>query len=457
VESGGVIIIHYRKEYRQKLVSPEQAVRIVKNGDWIDFGFGHSKPVALDNALAMRKSELKDINIRHVLSLTPQACIEADPEGDVFTLNSWYFSAYDRKLSGRGQVYHSPMVFSNLSLNYQKSIHHQVDVAMLRVTKMNQDGYFNLHCACASGRAIIKASKKVVVEVNPLLPWAMGGADEVVHISEVDYIVEAESKVETIPAASPSDADRKIAMHIVPLIRDGACIQLGIGGLPNLIGTMLIESDVKDLGCHSEMLADAYYHLYKAGKLTNRKKEVDKGKSTFAFAAGSQFLYDWLNYNPSLATYPASYTNNPRIIAQNPNTISINACLEVDLFGQVSSESVGTRQISGTGGQLDFASGAYLSQNGISFICCNSSYRDIDGNLKSRIVPALLPGSIVTVPRSLTHCIVTEYGIADLAGRSVWQRAEALINIAHPDLRDELIKEAEKMNIWRKSNKQPVA
>ncbi|MGI6469450.1 MAG: acetyl-CoA hydrolase/transferase family protein [Syntrophomonadaceae bacterium] len=456
-ESGGLINIHYQKEYQEKLVSPEEAVRIVKNGDWIDFGFGHSKPVALDRALALRKDELKDINIRHVLSLSPQACIEADPEGEVFALNSWYFSAYDRKLPDRGQAYHSPMAFGNLALNYQKSIQYQVDVAMLRVTAMNKDGYFNLHCACASCRAIIEASKKVVVEVNHRLPWAMGGADELIHISEVDYIVEAESTVETIPAASPSDTDRKIAMHIVPLIRDGACLQLGIGGLPNLIGTMLVESDIKDLGCHSEMLADAYYHLYKAGKLTNRKKAVDKGKSTFAFAAGSQFLYDWLNYNPSLATYPASYTNNPRIIAQNPNTISINACLEVDLFGQVCSESVGTRQISGTGGQLDFACGAYLSQNGISFICCNSSYQDRDGNLKSRIVPTLLPGSIVTVPRSLTHCIVTEYGIADLAGRSTWQRAEALINIAHPDLREELIKEAEKMKIWRKSNKKPVA
>jgi len=162
-ESGGLINIHYQKEYQEKLVSPEEAVRIVKNGDWIDFGFGHSKPVALDRALALRKDELKDINIRHVLSLSPQACIEADPEGEVFALNSWYFSAYDRKLPDRGQAYHSPMAFGNLALNYQKSIQYQVDVAMLRVTAMNKDGYFNLHCACASCRAIIEASKKVVV------------------------------------------------------------------------------------------------------------------------------------------------------------------------------------------------------------------------------------------------------------------------------------------------------
>jgi len=318
---------------------------------------------------------------------------------------------------------------------------------------MNNEGFFNLHCACASGRATLKAAKKVIVEVNEKLPWAMGGTDEIIHISEIDYIVEAESQVEVIPAASPSETDKIIAQHIVPHIPNGACIQLGIGGLPNIVGTMLAESDIQDLGCHSEMLADAFYHLDKAGKLTNREKHVDKGKSTFAFAAGSQFLYDWLDNNPTLAVYPASYMNNPWIIAQNPNTISINACLEVDLFGQVSSESSGTRHISGTGGQLDFAAGAYMSEGGISFICCNAAYNDKAGNLNSRIVSTLPPGSIVTVPRSQAHCIVTEYGIANLAGRSTWQRADALINIAHPDIRDGLIKEAEKMNIWRKSNR----
>ena len=385
------------------------------------------------------------------MSLSPQACLEADPDGEVFALNAWYLSGYDRKLHDRGLAYHQPMVFSNQSLYYQKSIHDLVDVAMFRVTKMNQDGFFNLHCACASLRSIMKAAKKVVVEVNEALPWAMGGADEVIHVSEVDHIVEAASKVEEAPAAAPTEIDTQIAGHIVPLISDGACIQLGIGGLPNIIGTMLAESDIKDLGCHSEMLADAFYHLHQAGKLTNRKKGVDQGKSTFTFVTGSKFLYDWLDHNPDCATYPASYTNNSRLIAQNPNTVSINACLEVGLYGQISSESIGTRQISGTGGQLDFAAGAYLSEGGMSFVCCNSSYQDKAGKLHSRIVPTMQPGTIVTVPRSLTHCVVTEYGIADLAGLSTWQRAEALINIAHPQLRDELVAEAQKMNIWRRS------
>lgn len=442
----------YAEEYKKKLVTPEEAVKVVKSGDWIEYGFGHTKPIALDKALAARKGELKDINIRHTLTLTPQACIEADPEGSVFTLQDWHFSGYVRKLHDRGRAYYHPMIFRNQPLFYRKSIK-SIDVSMLRVTKMNKDGFFNFHNGCASVRAACDISKKIILEVNPNLPWAMGGRDEVVHISEVAYITEFESKVEAIPPAAPTDIDKAIANHIVPLIPSGSCIQLGIGGLPNVIGTMLAESDVKDLGCHTEMLVDAYYHMHEAGKLTNRKKGVDKNKSVYAFAAGSPFLYEWMNFNPSLATYPVSYTNAPHIMAQNDKMMSINACVEVDLFGQISSESSGPRHISGTGGQLDYATGAYMSEGGISFICCNASYKDKQGNVRSRIVPMLPQGSIVTVPRTQAHCIVTEYGIADLAGKSTWQRAEALINVAHPDLRDGLIKDAEKMNIWRKCNK----
>ncbi|MDH7478933.1 MAG: acetyl-CoA hydrolase/transferase C-terminal domain-containing protein [Syntrophomonadaceae bacterium] len=445
----------YAEEYRRKLVTPEEAVKVVKSGDFIDYGFGHTKPIALDAALAKRKDELKDIHIRVTLCMTPCAPIEADPEGEVFTISDWHFTGYTRKLHDRGdgRAFYNPLLFRNQPLFYKKSISNEVDVAMLRVTKMNKDGFFNFHNGCASTRQIIDVAKKVILEVNENLPWAMGGRDEVVHISEVDYIVEASSKVEVIPPATPSENDKKIASYIVPMIPSGACIQLGIGGLPNVVGTLLAESDLKDLGCQTEMLVDAYYHLYEAGKLTNRKKGVDKGKSTYAFAAGSQFLYDWLNMNPSLAVYPVSYTNNPWVMSQNPNMISINACIEVDLYGQISSESSGPRHISGTGGQLDFATGAYMSEGGISFICCNSSYKDKQGNVKSRIVPMLPQGSIVTVPRTQAHCIVTEYGVADIAGRSTWQRAEALINIAHPDLREELIKEAQKNNIWRRTNK----
>jgi acyl-CoA hydrolase len=345
------------------------------------------------------------------------------------------------------------MIFRNQPLFYRKSIK-SLDVAMIRVTKMDKDGFFNTHMGNAAVRAAMDVAKKIILEVNPLLPWAMGGREETVHISEVESIVEFESKVEVIPPAAPSEIDKKIAGFIVPMIPNGACIQLGIGGLPNFVGSQLAESDLKDLGCHTEMLVDAYYHMHAAGKLTNKKKGVDKNKSAYAFAAGSQFLYDWIDMNPSLASYPVSYTNAPHVMCQHNNMVSINACVEVDLFGQVSSESAGPRHISGTGGQLDFATGAYMSDGGMSFICCNAAYKDKKtGEIKSRITPMLPQGSIVTVPRTQAHLIVTEFGVADLAGKSTWQRAEALINVAHPDLRDGLVKDAEKMNIWRKASK----
>jgi len=443
----------YADVYRSKLVTPDEAVKVVKSGDYVDYGFGHTKPVGLDQALAKRIDELQDIRIRHCLSLSAHACIEADADGKVFSEQNWHFTGYDRKLHDRGRAFYHPMIFRMKPRFYKKSISDKVDVAMIRVTKMDKHGFFNLHCGVAAVRAMLDVAKKIIVEVNEKLPWAMGGQDEVVHVSEVDYIVEFDSKVEVIPPATPADIDRQIANHIVPLIPNGACLQLGIGGLPNVVGTLLAESDVKDLGCQTEMLVDAYYHLYEAGKLTNKKKGRDVGKTVYGFAAGSQFLYDWMDYNPNLAVFPVSYTNDPYTMATNDNMMSINACIEVDLFGQVSSESSGPRHISGTGGQLDFHTGAYMSEGGIGFICCNSSFTDKQGNLKSRIVPMLPQGSIVTVPRTQTHCIVTEYGVADLAGRATWEKAEALIKIAHPDLRDELVKQAEKMNIWRKINK----
>ncbi|NPV90492.1 MAG: butyryl-CoA:acetate CoA-transferase [Firmicutes bacterium] len=445
----------YAEMYRSKLTTPEEAVKVVKSGDFIDYGFGHMKPIALDKALAARKDELKNIHIRVTLCMTPCAPIEADPNAEVFTISDWHCTGYTRKLidQQKGNAFYNPLLFRNMPLFYKKSLSDQVDVAMLRVTKMSKDGYFNFHNATASARQIIDCAKKVILEVNPLLPWAMGGHSEVVHISEVDAIVEAETKVEVIPPAAPTEVDKQIANYIVPLIPSGATIQLGIGGLPNVVGTLLCESDLKDLGCQTEMLVDAYYHMHEAGKLTNKKKGVDVGKTTFGFAAGSQFLYDWLDNNPSLATFPVSHTNDPWVMKNNPNMISINACVEVDLFGQISSESSGVRHISGTGGQLDFVTGAYMSEGGISFVCCNASFKDKQGNVKSRIVPTLQPGTIVTVPRNQTHCIVTEYGIANIAGKSTWQRAEALIKIAHPDLRDDLVKAAEKNGIWRKGNK----
>jgi acyl-CoA hydrolase len=235
-------------------------------------------------------------------------------------------------------------------------------------------------------------------------------------------------------------------------MKDECCVQLGIGGMPNAVGKMIAESDLKDLGCHTEMLVDAYVHMYEAGRLTGRKKNIDPGKMVYGFAVGSQRLYDFIDNNPLCASYPVNYTNRPSIAALNDNLITINNAIEVDLYGQVCAESVGTRIISGTGGQLDFVLAAYESRGGKSFVCLPSC-SEREGKLKSKIVPTLKPGAIVTDPRSVAHYIVTEYGKFAMKGMSVWQRAEGLINLAHPQLRDELIQAAQAQGIWRRSNK----
>jgi len=223
--------------------------------------------------------------------------------------------------------------------------------------------------------------------------------------------------------------------------------------MPNAVGSMIAKSDLKDLGIHTEMYVDAFVDMAEAGKITGARKNIDKGRQVYAFAAGSKKLYDYINRNPECMSAPVNYTNDIRSISALDNFMSINNAVDLDLFGQVNAESSGIKHISGAGGQLDFVLGAYLSKGGKSFICCSSTFKTKDGELKSRILPTLNPGSIVTDTRCNTHYLVTEYGKVNLKGLSTWQRAEAIISIAHPQFRDELIASAEKMNIWRRSNK----
>ena len=251
----------------------------------------------------------------------------------------------------------------------------------------------------------------------------------------------------------PTDVDRTVANLIVPEIPNGACLQLGIGGMPNTVGALIAESDLKDLGVHTEMYVDAFVDIAKAGKINGKNKTLDYGRQVFAFAAGTKKLYDYVNKNPDVMGAPVDYTNDVHVISQLDKFISINNIVDLDLFGQVNAESAGIKHISGTGGQLDFVMGAYLSKGGKSFICLSSAMKGKDGQLKSRIVPTLTNGSICTDPRSTVQYLVTEYGMINLKGLNTWQRAEQIISIAHPQFRDELIKDAEKMGIWRKSNK----
>mgnify|MGYP002242501398 FL=1 len=287
------------------------------------------------------------------------------------------------------------------------------------------------------------------------MPRCHGGSEANVHISQVSYIVEGDNPaIGELGAGGPAtDVDKKVAELIVDQIPNGACLQLGIGGMPNAVGSLIAESDLKDLGVHTEMYVDAFVDIAKAGKITGAKKNIDRYRQAYGFGAGTKKMYDYLDENPELMSAPVSYTNDIKNIAALDNFISINNCVDLDLFGQISSETSGTKHISGAGGQLDFVLGAYMSNGGKSFICCSSTFTDKQGVVHSRIRPTLVEGSVVTDTRANTHYIVTEYGMVNVKGLSTWQKAEAIISVAHPDFRDELIKEAEKMHIWRRSNK----
>ena len=444
--------MNYREEYASKLTTAAQAVSVVKDGDWIDYGWCTGHPVALDQALAKRMPQLTDIKVRGGVALWAPAIFKIDNPQDHFCWNSWHMSGIERKAVDQGFAYYSPMRYSELPRFYRENV--EVDVVMIQVTPMDEHGYFNFGPSASHLADMCRTAKHIIVEVNANMPRCLGGFDEGIHVSQVDAIVEGNNpEIGILNGAAASDVDKAVAELIVKEIPNGACLQLGIGGMPNAVGSLIAESDLKDLGVHTEMYVDAFVDIANAGKINGSKKNFDRGRQTYAFAAGTKKLYDYLDNNPECMSAPVDYTNDVRVIAGLDNFISINNAVDIDLFGQVNSESAGIRHISGAGGQLDFVMGAYLSHGGKSFICCSSSFTSKDGQLHSRIVPTLTQGSIVTDTRANTQYLVTEYGMVNLKGLNTWQRTEAIISIAHPQFRDELIKEAEKMKIWRRSNK----
>ena len=441
--------------YASKLVSAEQAAAVVKSGDWVDYGWTTGTPVAVDKALAARLPQLENVNFRGgILMWVPEIFKIEDPAAHM-TWNSWHMSGIERKAVAQGFSFYSPIRYSELPRYYRESAN-KPDVAIFQVAPMDEHGYFNFGPNASHMAALCETSKCVIVEVNENMPRCLGGMEESVHVSQVDMIVEGDNPTiaEMGGAAAATEVDQAVAKLIVEQIPNGACLQLGIGGMPNAVGSLIAQSDLKDLGVHTEMYVDAFVDMAEAGKLTGVCKPFDKGRQVYAFAAGSQKLYDYINNNPACMAAPVSYVNDIARVSQIDNFISINGAVDIDLFGQVSSESSGTHHISGAGGQQDFVMGAYLSKGGKSFICCSSTVKDKKtGQLQSRIRPTLIEGSIATCTRTNLHWLVTEYGKFNAKGKSTWERAEGLINIAHPQFRDELIAEAEKMHIWRRSNK----
>jgi len=447
--------LDYKSEYGRKFVSADDAVKVVKSGDVVHYGEFMMNSHVLDAALAKRKDELEAVKIRTVTCPFPPQTVVNDPERKHFIYNDWHFSGASRKLHDKNLCNYISLTYHEGPSFYDRG-YVPVDVALIKVTPPDQHGYVNLGTSNSITHAFCDQAKIVIAEVNESVPRCLGGSRETLHVSEIDYFVQGDNRpLINLPETPVSDVDRKIAGLVMEQIEDGACLQLGIGAMPNVVGSLIAQSDLKDLGVHTEMLVDSFVDMYEAGRVTGLRKQLDKGKMAYTFAMGTKKLYDFLDNNPICASYPVSYTNDPDIICLQDNMICINNAIEVDLYGQVASESSGIRQISGTGGQLDFIYGSYKSKGGKGLICLTSTYNDKDGNLKSRIMPILTPGAIVTVPRSMNFYVITEYGVAMLKAKSSWERAEALINIAHPDLRDELIKEADANNIWVKTNKIP--
>jgi acyl-CoA hydrolase len=421
-------------------ISADQAAGFVRSGMWLDFGAGLAQPDVFDAALARRAAELRQVGIRNCLSARPRAVLEADPDREAFGWFSTHFSGYDRRKHDEGISHYIPVNLGEIPDYYRRFIP-PVDIVILKVRPMDAAGNFCLGPANLWHRAIVERAKCVIVEECSTVPLAHGPGN-FVHESEVDYIIAGDDRpLPELPAAPPSDVDRAVATQIAAEVQDGACLQIGIGGMPNAVCSLLATGSVRDLGVQTEMMTDGIVDMYRAGLITGARKQVDVGKMTYSFALGSTRLYDTIHDNPDFQCCPVDYTNLPHHILRNDNVVAINNTTQIDLQGQAASESDGHRHISGTGGQAQFVRGAYASKGGKSFICLASTY-DKKGERRSRIVLNLTAGNVVTTTRSDMMYVVTEYGMVNLKGKSVAERALALIGIAHPDFREGLEREA---------------
>jgi acyl-CoA hydrolase len=421
-------------------ITAAEAAGLVKSGDWVDYGAVLAQPDAFDRALAARKAELRDVKIRACISTRPRAVLEADPEREHFQWYNWHFGGYDRKKHDARICHYIPCNLGEIPDYYRRFIQ-PPDIVVLKTCEVDSNGAFNLSAANLWHRAITSRAKIVVVEVSPGLPY-VHGVDNGLYISEVDYVIEGDpGSPPELPNPPPCDADRAVARLIAAQVGDGACLQVGIGAMPNAVCSLLLESGVRGLGVHTEMMTDGLIALYKGGFINGAAKALNPGKLVFSFALGSQELYRSIDRNADFLCCPVDYTNLPNMIMQNECVVAINNTTQMDLQGQASSESSGHRHISGTGGQLQFVRGAYASKGGKSFMCLSSTY-ERQGIRKSRIVLDLTPGNVVTTPRSDMMYVVTEFGMVNLKGKSVPERATAMISLAHPDFREQLEREA---------------
>ena len=427
-------------EYKSKLISLEEAVGMLQSNQTVGIGIAASEPVGLLGEMAKQAERLENVTLWTCLPMRAyDIFMQPEMDGHFFNEN-WFYGAPDRKVHPEGRVSYTP---NNLHLAAQDKLYGtggKLNVFLGTCTPPNENGYVSISLGAVVERELIDAADLVVLEVNRKLPWTEG--DTVIPLSLADYFVEYDTDLVTTGTDVPTEIEEKIGRFIANYIEDGCTLQLGIGGMPTAIAGFI--ADRRPLGIHPELLVDGVYKLCESGAVDNSFKTLHPGKFVATFALGSQSLYDFMDHNPDVLIMRGSYVNDPYVIGQNYKMISINTAIQVDILGQVCSQSLGTRHFSGTGGQLDTHRGAQMSKGGRGIIALRSTAKN--GTI-STIVPTLAPGSGVTVPSQDVDTIVTEYGTAELRGLSVKKRMEALINIAHPDFRESIREEAHRLGI----------
>lgn len=416
-------------DYRAKLRTAEEAVSVIKSGNRVYYGGNAAIPQTLVRALAARKDELENVQLNHVLLLGDDPLSAPEMAGH-FRHNSLFVGPADRAAVNDGRADYVPVFLYMIPRLFRERII-PLDVAMVSVSPPDEHGFMSLGVETLASRAACQSAKHVIAQVNEMMPRVLG--DSFLHVRHVDAIVEATEPLPTLEPGPPTEVELAISRHILTLLEPGMTVQMGIGGIPDAIYAAM-EGDL-ELGIHTEMLSDQAMYAIERGVVTGSRKTLHPGKVVITFALGSQRLYEFLDNNPLIEAHPVDHVNDPFIISQNDKMLAINSAVEVDLTGQVCSDSIGTYIYSGFGGQVDFIRGAARSKGGKPVIALSATAK---GGTLSRIVPLLKPGAGVVTSRADVHYVVTEFGIAKLFGKNLRERAEALIRIAHPDFQAEL-------------------
>ena len=432
----------WKQYYQSHRMTALEAVRLIKSGNRVFLTGNCSVPLHLLSALVEYAPNLQNVELCQALTVAGSEYVRPEMEGHL-RVNSFFVSHNVRKAIHEGRADFTPVLLSEFPLLFQKGIL-SLDVALVHISPPDEDGYCRLGIEAGLTRSQAESAKLVIAQVNKQMPSMMG--DTLFHVSQLGAIVEVDEPLAELPMTNDTDHQlvQRIAGFIAERIPDGATLQLGIGGIPDAVLGYLY--DKKDLGIHSELFSDGVIDLVEKGIINGSRKTIHTGKITAGFILGTRRLYDWVHNNPLIEIRRTEYVNNPFIIAQNKNMVAINSAIEIDLTGQVCSDSIGTKIYSGVGGQMDFIYGASLSDGGLPIIALPSTTTLKDGTIISRIVPMLKPGAGVVTSRNHVHYIATEYGMVDLYGKTIRQRTQALISIAHPDFRDDLTAQAKQLN-----------